>query len=289
MSPLSVSSVACASSPAGSAGLLREAGRDTWAPGGSDSGVGFREGPGRQRRGRWCRPAGAGGDGSGIGDGGEDQQAMTDHAAASRARKSMDGEGASPEDQAGTPAAAQPPDAVGSLVTPRRDVHVVAAGQSRQPVSEPPCRTARRADAPGDQLLHKRIEGWRSRALPGERGEALRPRIEAHREPVTGDGEALVQDLRALGDGDGQDDARGTRREGEAHVVGLLEATGDWSGTAARRDRSGDPGRWRAARSVEVDEVEDARPRATNARRSARAVGGPRPGRRRASTTTRRP
>ncbi len=127
------------------------------------------------------------------------------------------------------------------------------------------------AHAGGDQLLDQGVERRHGGPPPRERGEPLGPRVQPHGEPVAGDGEALPQRRGPLDDRDRQHDARGPRREGEAHVVGLLEPARDL-------ERDGDPRRHGAHRlevrrpgllgAVDVDEVGSrARPGPRTARR----------------------
>ena len=128
--------------------------------------------------------------------------------------------------------------------------------------SAPPWLRTRRWTPRADQLLDERVEGRRRAAPPRERREAIRPRVEADREPVAGDREAAGERVGPLDDRDREHDPRGPRGEREPHVVGLLEAARDLERDRdPRRDRADglEVGRRCPLGAVEVDEVEDPR------------------------------
>ena len=210
---------------------------------------------------------------------------MAGHAAAAswaRDRSMVPERSDLPEDEAGHAGVAEPADG-GKVADPARDedVHVVAADE-RVEEAEVRGRTAvaqhQAMDAHTHQLLHQRIEGWRTRPAPGERGDPLCPGIDAHGKPVAGDGHACTERLRALDDGDREDHPGGPGRERESDVVSLLEAARDL-------ERHGHPGRDRAHSAqvdggrplcaVEVHEVQDPRAPADELLGDAvRPVGG---------------
>jgi hypothetical protein len=89
--------------------------------------------------------------------------------------------------------------------------------------------------------------------------QALRSRIEAHRQPVAGHGRT-PEVIRAVGDRRRQHDAGGSRRERELDPLGRVDAAGHLERYAdARRDGSQclEVGRRTRPRAVEVDEMDD--------------------------------
>ena len=112
-----------------------------------------------------------------------------------------------------------------------------------------------------DELADDRLRSrWRG-PLPREGGQAFRSRVESDRQPVAGDIETRAQVRRPIGDGRGQDDARGAGREGQPDAFRRIDAAGQLEG-------HGRPGRDGADRievrrgardgALEVDEVDKA-------------------------------
>src|SRR5205823_14587095 len=120
---------------------------------------------------------------------------------------------------------------------------------------EPPNPKVRQA---ADQLRQR----WSHAPAPWKGGDPIWPWIEPDRQPVAGDRDAFADQLRLIDDAHREDDARGPGREGEADLIGALEAAGyldrdrDTAGDAADRleiDRRARPG------ALEVDEMDHAR------------------------------
>ena len=169
------------------------------------------------------------------------------------------------------------------------DVGVVAAGRGRRaapgPAAVPPWREDQPADARPDELLDERVERGRRSAPPRERGEPLRPRVEADGEPVAGDREARARASRAGRRSRSRARRAWPRRRTRGGLVGLLQA-------ARELERDGDAGgdradglevrRAAALRAVEVDEVEE--PGALRRRSARRSAPGGRSARRRRPT-----
>ena len=124
-----------------------------------------------------------------------------------------------------------------------------------------------REDEPGDaaigELADDAGERRRPGAVPGKRGEPLRPRIEPDRQPRAGDLEPLGERRRVVGDRHRRHDPRRAGREGEPDPVGACRrrprpGSGSRSATAIDPTASrlpGPPG----PRAVEVDEMDQPR------------------------------
>jgi hypothetical protein len=115
-------------------------------------------------------------------------------------------------------------------------------------------------NACGRQLGHELRQGRHGRPPPGKRRQAFRPRVEADGQPISRDLDALTDEIGPIGRGHAKQHPRGPGREGQSHVICLLQAAGEL-------DRDGDPrgnGPYRlevhrraGARAVEVDDMDE--------------------------------
>ena len=96
--------------------------------------------------------------------------------------------------------------------------------------------------------------------MPAERGQPVRPRVEADGQPVARDRQALAQVVGSIGDGGGQHDPCRAGREGEPDAVGGIHAAGQLERDPdPRRDATDrlEVDRGAGSGAVEVDEVDD--------------------------------